>query len=439
MSVILERLDSQPLKLLHGVAALLCAVAFAIDLMEISISNALSAVFSAPPHALTTQGLSWLLASVYLGAVIGAPLVGRLADRQGLQRTLAGTLLLLGLASILAAARADPLWFGSFRLLSGVALGAFPPLMIAYLTAIAPASHRGLTLFSVCGFAYLAPPLGVFLIRSLTPLKPLGIEGWRWPFLLGGVAALLVGMAFVYLPESVRWLLRVQRTQDAERVCAAFERSRGLTVPAWMGSRKNAPGKGREGGAQPSRATFAFVFALYALQPWALNAFPLLTGPMLLKRGHSLSDALLYVAIATLGPVVATLISGLVIDRIERRVALVLCYVFMLLGLGVFFYSDSSVLVAGSVVAFSIGVAITMPVMTLYGAELFPNATRASATSWAWAGNRLAAVLVPLAMFPLFQELGSMAVGIEVAITLIAIIALVVFVGPPGAAGDVVG
>jgi putative MFS transporter len=438
MSVILERLDSLPLKRLHGAAALLCAVAFGIDLMGVSISTALSAVFSAPPHVLTTRSLSWLLASVYIGAVIGASLVGRIADRYGLQRTLAGILLLLGVASIFAAFRADPLWFGAFRLLSGVALGAYPPLMVAYLTETSPAAYRGLIIFWVCGLAYLAPPLGVFLIRWATPLSPLGIDGWRWPFVLAGVAALTVGVAMVYLPESVRWLLRMGRTDAAEHVCAAFERSRSLTVPRWMGSRAAASRAVPQIASQRRLGVFAFVLTLYALQPWALIAFPLLTGPMLLNRGHSLSETLLYVASATLGPVGATFFSGMFVDRVERRVALVLGCVLMLVATGVFFYGDQPALLAGSVIAFSIGVAITMPVMTLYGAELFPTSTRASATALAWAGNRLAAGLVPLVMFPLFRARGSVAVCVEVASALVFTIGLVLFLGPKGAAGKVV-
>jgi putative MFS transporter len=398
----------------------------------------LSAVFSAPPYALTTRNLSWLLASVYVGAVIGAPLVGWIADRQGLQRTLAGTLSLLGVTSLLAAARADPLWFGAFRLLSGVALGAYPPLMIAYLTATSPPAYRGLIIFWVCGVAYLAPPLGVFLLRWLTPLQPLGIEGWRWPFIVGGVTALIIGAAFAYLPESVRWLLRVGRETAAARVTAAFEQSRILIVPAWMGS----PGTSRRAAVRraPPRPgmTFAFVLLLYTLQPWALVAFPLLTGPMLLERGHSLSDALLYVAIATLGPIIATFLSGLFVDRIERRTALVLGCLLMLAATGVFLYSDQPTLLAGSVIAFSIGVATSMPVMTMYGAELFPTSSRASATSLAWAGNRLAAVLVPLVMLPLFQARGALAIGVTVAGALLATIGLVGLFGPRGAAGDVV-
>src|ERR1700747_708187 len=168
MSPILERLDSSPLKLLHGLGALLCAVGFGIDLLESSVSNALSAVFSAPPHLLSSPVLSWLLASVYVGAVIGAPIVGRIADRTGLQRTLAATLLWLGLMSPAGLTQSSPLWFGCFRLLSGIALGAYPPLMIAYLTAISPRAYRGLLIFWVCALAYLAPPFGIFLIRWLT-------------------------------------------------------------------------------------------------------------------------------------------------------------------------------------------------------------------------------------------------------------------------------
>jgi putative MFS transporter len=438
MTDILRRLDCLPLKRLHGVAALLCAVAFGIDLMGVSITTALSAVFSAPPYALTTRALSWLLASVYVGAVIGSPVVGWIADRQGLQRTLAGTLLLLGVASLLAAARADPLWFGGFRLLSGVALGAFPPLMIAYLTATSPPAYRGLTIFWVCGVAYIAPPLGVFMLRWLTPIEPLGIEGWRWPFLVGGVAAIMTGIGFAYLPESVRWLMKAGRTEAAERVTTAFERSRGLTAPSWMGHRGTGPGVIARATPHGFGRTFAFVLVLYGLQPWALVAFPLLTGPILLKRGHSLSDALLYVAIATVGPVVATFLSGIFVDRIERRLALVLGCILMLIATGVFIVGDQPTLLAGSVIAFSIGVATSMPVMTMYGAELFPTSSRASATSLAWAANRLAAVLVPLVMFPLFLAHGAVAVGLVVAGALGATIGHVGVFGPRGAAGNVV-
>ena len=426
------RLDGLPLKALHVAIACAAAVGFGIDLLEVSVSNALAAVFSAPPHALTSGMLSLLLASVYLGAVIGAPLVGLLADRVGLKRALTGMLLWMGLMSALAAARPDPLWFSSFRFLSGIALGAYPPLMIAYLTAIAPPRHRGVLIFWVCGLAYLAPPLGVLLIRWLTPRHPLGIEGWRWPFLLAGAAAMLVGVVFWRLPESPRWLLQTGRFVLAERVLSRFERSRTLlALDGWFQRRSGAPEAAHQ--RAPNHATaklFAFTLVLYALHPWAASTFPLLTGPMLLKRGRDLNDALLYVAIATFGPAVSTFVAGIWIDRVERRMALIGTCALMGLALGAFFDFDAGVILAAAVIAYAVGVAIYTPTMTVYGAEMFPIQRRASATGIAWAGNRISAVLVPILMLPWFAKDGARIVAIVASAALLATVALIVCFGP---------
>jgi MFS family permease len=41
---------------------------------------------------------------------------------------------------------------------AGLALGAFPPLMIAYLTDLLPARQRGTLTVAVVGIGYLSPP-----------------------------------------------------------------------------------------------------------------------------------------------------------------------------------------------------------------------------------------------------------------------------------------
>jgi MFS transporter, putative metabolite:H+ symporter len=437
MSATGERVTCLPLTSLHLGAAVLCALGFGIDLMEISVSNALSAVFSTPPNALSSIALSWLLASVYLGAVIGAPLVGRIADRHGMQSVLTWTLLWLGLTSLLAAARPDPLWFGCFRLLSGVALGSYPPLMVAYLTAITPDRHRGLVLFWVCGLAYLTPPFAVFLIRWLTPIRPLGIDGWRWPFLLSGLAALVGGVAFKHLPESPRWLAAMGHKDRARKSTLAFECARpltlfGRTIPRIQTGHEAQVLENVEAGGRGGwfSASFPFVAALYFLHPWAMGAFPLLTGPMLLSRGYSLSKTLLYVAVATFGPAASAFTAGLFIDRIPRRSSLIACCVLLLAALTVFFVTTGSWLLMLSVILFAAGVAIYTPIMTMYGAELTPITVRASATTVAWAGNRLAAMLVPLVILPLFAKVGSTAVAVETGAVLLGTIALIAFAGP---------
>ena len=157
--------------------------------MEISIGSALSAVFSAAPYHMNSRHLSWLLSAVFAGAVIGAPSLGWLADRRGLKPILVAALVWLCLTSLLAAGSADTTWLVVMRFLSGLSLGALPPLIVAYLTGIAPPRYRGVFIFWVCGFAFLSGPAAIFAIRWLTPIHPLGIEGWRWPFAAAGLEA----------------------------------------------------------------------------------------------------------------------------------------------------------------------------------------------------------------------------------------------------------
>jgi hypothetical protein len=97
-----------------------------------------------------------------------------------------------------------------------------------------------------------------------------------------------------------------------------------------------------------------------------------------------------------------------------------------------FFASAGSWILMISVILFGAGVAVYTPIMTMYGAEVLPITIRASATSLAWGGNRLAAVLVPLVMLPLFAKAGSTAVALELTSVLLATIAVIALWGPGG-------
>jgi putative MFS transporter len=313
--------------------------------------------------------------------------------------------------------------------------------MVAYLTSITPKRYRGLLLFWVCGFAYLAPPLALFLIRWLTPIRPLGIEGWRWPFALAGLAALAVGAAFRRLPESTHWQAARGHNGLAAKTSSSFERSRPVRLLDRFMSRtrfddetavfsESAVVDGRSRFALP----FTFVVLLYFLQPWAMLAFPLLTGPMLLRRGYDLNHTLLYVAVATFGPALSVFATGFWVDRMPRRSSLIACCVVLLVAMTAFFATTQPWILMASVLAFAAGVAVYTPIMTMYGAEILPVSVRASSTAIAWAGNRLAAVLVPLLILPLVARTGPIALSLEVASALIVTIAVIALHSPARAA-----
>ncbi len=427
-----SRLDKLPVTRLHVLAIGLCALGFLFDLLEIALGSALAAVFSMPPHAAQSQQLSLLLASVYIGAVIGAPLMGWWADRHGRRVALMVVFLWLAFTSLGAAASNDVLWLTTFRGLAGLSLGACPPLVIAFLTDLVPADRRGMLVFVTVAIATLGAPAAIFLVRWLTPLQPLGIEAWRWAFVVGGIGAAVVGVLFRFVPESPRWLSANGRHDEAQRACAAFERSPAVLptsrTDAAITRADNSDDVMRPG---QHKRRWLVVASLFLLSPWSTVAFPLLTGAVLAHKGFELQDTLLYVGLSLFGPLIGTLMASLGIDRIGRRAALALCAAAMVAsGIG-FSASNAPLWLIVSSVAFTIAAALYVSTLNVYGAELFPTRTRASSIASAWAFNRVGAAVAPLVLLPLLRHGGAMAMFAVIAATLIASIVLLA-VSPRG-------
>jgi putative MFS transporter len=431
-------MDSFPITRIHVIAGIVCACAFGADVMEITVGGALSAVFSQRPYQMDPQRLGWLISAVYIGAVIGGPTLGWIADRRGVKRLLVVALLWVGSTSLLAASTNNITLLLTFRLLSGLALGAIPPLILAYLSGIAPARYRGLYMLWVCAISFLAAPAPVFLIRWLTPLQPFGVEGWRWPFVMAGLLALGAAVALLPLPESPRWLLKRNRNVQAASVRERFNRSAAVWGRKTESMREDAPERAAEtsslvapfSSVNGPKARFSFAATLFFLQPWSMTGFSILTGPILLARGYNLKDALWFVGLANFGPTISTLLAGSVIDRLQRSTAIVLSSFLLLTAAVVFFTSPTEGWTTAAVVAFGIGSGFFIPLMGTYGAEIFINGAQASAISTVWAINRIAAVLVPIALLPLLHRGGAGAVAMCIYLALGLSILLVGVLGP---------
>jgi putative MFS transporter len=423
----LGSIERSPLTVLHLLVVGLCAVGFAMDFVEIALGNGLAAIFSAPPHSLKGATLSWLLSSVYVGAIAGAPLAGWLADRFGPRKTLTWTVAALAVTSLLAGLSPTSGTLSLARLLSGCALGAYPPLMMAYLTDILPQRRRGALIFTVCAIAYLAPPAALFALRSLTADPVAGVEGWRWLFLAAAAMCAASWGVSLLAPEAPHWLDARGRRSEVLAVGARFANSRDLGSPARKRDARAGVADGHDAKpaltsvARPvSPVRFLVLCLVYFLIPWAGVAFPLLTGPILLARHINLSDTLFYVALATFGPALGALAGGGVIDRMGRRPMMAACVVVMALSTLVFFSVPGFVPMAASIIVFGVGSALYLPALTTYSAELFAPAVRGRATSIAWAANRVGAALSPALLLPLIQAGRSSLVLAILGLTLIA-------------------
>ena len=439
------RMDRLPVTRLHLAILVICAGGFIFDLLEITLGSGLSAIFSAVPHKIDPAQLSWLIAAVYLGAIVGAPVLGWLGDRFGRKTVLMGALFWIAGSSIALALREDILWLTCFRLIAGLALGAYPPLMFAYLTDLLPPAHRGRLILILCAVSALGPPIGFLLLRYLMPLHPFGLEAWRWLFILGGIGAACSGALFQRIPESPRWLMAIGKTRLAEAALAKFERSKTFWTPSIGTLRLTPVAERRESTSAATGSTSLFggsqrVYLMLSailcfLSPWATTAFPLLSGPVFLEKGVKLPATLLYLAISTLGQLAGMLLGAVFADRIQRRDALVLCAAVMAVASLMFAASREPLWLILSNLTFSVAAGLFLPALTLYVAELFPTAIRSAALSATWATNRIGSVLALLILVPMLRSSSVTVIFAIIAVTLVSGIALLVSFGPRGKAG----
>jgi SP family arabinose:H+ symporter-like MFS transporter len=196
--------------LISAIAAL-GGVLFGFDLVIISGT----VPFFTKHFQLNEFQTGWAVGCINLGAAIGALIGGRLSDTLGRKK------LLMGCAVLFALTGAGTGWAGnfplfvSFRMLSGVAVGAAALVCPMYVAEISPAPMRG----RMVSFYQLSIVIGILLAYlSNYLLLNTGVNNWRWMFSSQSVPSILFFLGLFFVAESPRWLIRKQRTDEAETV-----------------------------------------------------------------------------------------------------------------------------------------------------------------------------------------------------------------------------
>ncbi|MFL9898004.1 MULTISPECIES: MFS transporter [Paraburkholderia] len=407
-----------------------CGAGLFFDLFQIVLGNVLSVVFSTPPHAATSRELSFLLSSLYIGAAIGAPACGFLADRFG--RKVVLTLLLFWLAAVSVCESMTPniATLTLFRVLAGVSIGAFWPLVVAYLTDILPPRHRGALIFAMTAFSTLGSVCGVSLLRWSTIEQPWGIEGWRSTLLFCGTGSFLAAAMFLFLPESARWLAANGKSAVADFACMRFEQSPGILKGGSTIASDATPAalQQNERTSTASGRWRSVIFGmLFLLSPWSTVAFPILTGVVLVQRGYTFKDALMYVAFSFLGPFIGTLAASTIVDMVARKASLVASAIVMIASGYVFCKTHDHGWLVAAGFAYTFGCVVYVITLNVYSSETFGTRARASSLSMAWSLNRIGAAAAPAVLLPILHRSGPSNMFLLIAGTLLLSVLLLSF------------
>jgi MFS family permease len=219
------RLDALPWSRWHRRVVVALGIAWVLDGLEVTIVGALASVLERPDTlALTANEVGWSGSLYVAGAVAGALVLGRMADRLGRKRLFLVTLLVYMAATVATAFSTGFVSFAACRFATGVGIGGEYAAINSAIDELIPARVRGRVNLAINGSFWIGAALGAALAVVLLDERVLGPrEGWRAGFLLGAVLAFAVLLVRRNVPESPRWLAAHGRVDEAHRVVAAIE------------------------------------------------------------------------------------------------------------------------------------------------------------------------------------------------------------------------
>jgi AAHS family 4-hydroxybenzoate transporter-like MFS transporter len=143
------------------------------------------------------------LSASLVGIALGAVLLAPLADRLGRRPTLIAMMLLVGFSTLGAAFANNAAALSSWRLLTGLGLGASIPVATALTSEYAPTRKRASLVAMMIAFG----ALGSFASGLVAPVF-IHAWGWRGVFAIGAVSPIAVALLMLlWLPESLRYLV----------------------------------------------------------------------------------------------------------------------------------------------------------------------------------------------------------------------------------------
>ncbi|WP_080875731.1 sugar porter family MFS transporter [Oceanobacillus timonensis] len=163
-----------------------------------------------------TQGL--VASGLLLGAAIGAVTGGRLADYLGRRKNIVYLALLFFFATLGCTLAPNITVMVISRFALGLAVGGASVAVPGYLAEMSPANKRG-KLVTVNELMIVSGQLIAFIVNAiLGNMADVIPEVWRYMLVIAAIPAVLLFFGMLKMPESPRWLVSKNRTDEALEV-----------------------------------------------------------------------------------------------------------------------------------------------------------------------------------------------------------------------------
>ncbi len=342
----------------------------------------------------TALGLA--LTAGQFGPLIGAVLMGMLADRWGRKWMLFISAVIFGVFTVLTVLITNVEQLALFRFLAGFGLGGAIPNALTFGSEYAPSRMRA----GLVATMYAGMPAGA-MVGGLSAAWLIPHLGWQSLFVLGGGIPLLIALAVAaFLPESLEFLVR--KNKDKKRILKIIAKispnlARDEEVEFCPSDKKLAGVPVKRLFTEGRALTTILLWitcsgALYML--WILNTW----SPTLLKKaGATVQQYSLSYAFLCFGAVVASIFVGRLMDKANPFRVLAIGFVLAFMSLVAFGFVAGGPFSLIAVMSVVCGICIngsqtgTLAVTTVS----YPSDIRGTGIGWAYAVAKIGAMGAP--------------------------------------------
>jgi Arabinose efflux permease len=422
---LIARLDRLPLLSFHRRLSTILGLSLLIEGADTILVAVVATLIVASFHV-NGALLGILLASVYVGQMIGAPIFGIIGDKFGRKRSLVIALAVISVLSIVTAFAQNFTWLLISRMLTGIGIGGCTPTATALFNEYMPSTRRGrsaigMQIFYAIGFSF--SPLVTLIILPLAGPN----LGWRLVLAVGALPLFLIPFVILGLKESVRWQLNKKHIEQAEITVNQLEEQ----ATARYGELAEPKPKPH---SETPRIHLSEIFSRYGRRTivswvqWFVSGF-VLAGffgwlpTMATTAGLSIQQSQLVELAFGIVSLSVLFIIAAVVDRYGRKRIYEACFAAIGVGalivalcFGPLHLANWVALVVGGYIMAG-GAYCTVIMNFLYTNEIYPTHMRASAFSLCKCVNAIASILSPIIL--------GILVNISVIFVLLAVLGIV--------------
>ncbi|MGO1316836.1 MAG: sugar porter family MFS transporter [Cellulomonadaceae bacterium] len=379
------------------------------------------------------------VSSALIGCAVGAWFAGPVANKYGRVPVMVVAAVLFFASSVGSALAFNVVDLIAWRVLGGVGVGAASVIAPAYIAEVSPAHVRG----RLGSLQQLAIVSGIFVALMSDALLAntaggaanelwLGREAWRWMFLAEIVPATVYGLMALRLPESPRFLVARGKYDKASQVLFDFTGIQNVNlkieeIKATIDSENKESLRDLRGKAFGLKPVVWVGILLSVFQQFVgINVIFYYSTTLWRSVGFEESDALTITVITSVTNIVVTIVAILLVDKVGRRIMLLVGSAGMAVALTTMAVAFSqatletaadgtqtaslagawatTALVAANAFVVFFGATWGPLVWVLLG-EMFPNRIRAGALAVAAAAQWAANFFISTT-FPQFAEIG---------------------------------